>query len=68
MPFARMMINVMIEKIDHAESACGGTGYVTMMSLRKVLNSSAWNGLEQPESDLGKVLNSLYFKDSAKQT
>lgn len=46
LPFARIMIEDMNSKIDHAESACGGTGFVTMSSLREVLNSEAWAGLE----------------------
>ena len=46
LPFARIMINDMNEMIDHAESACGGTGFVTTKALREVLNSTAWNGLE----------------------
>ena len=68
LPFARIMINDMNEMIDHAESACGGTGFVTMKSLREVLNSTAWNGLESADSDIGKILNSEYFKDSEKGT
>ena len=46
LPFARILISDMSEMIDHAESACGGTGFVTLKSLREVLNSTAWNGLE----------------------
>ena len=46
LPFARILISDMCEMIDHAESACGGTGFVTMKALREVLNSTAWNGLE----------------------
>ena len=68
LPFARIMIDDMNEMIDHAESACGGTGFVTMKSLREVLNSTAWNGLESADSDIGKILNSEYFKDSEKGT
>ena len=68
LPFACIMINDMNEMIDHAESACGGTGFVTMKSLREVLNSTAWNGLESADSDIGKILNSEYFKDAEKGT
>ena len=68
LPFSRIMLDDMNSKIDHAESACGGTGFVTMAALREVLNSAAWAGLEDPASDLGKILNSEYFKDSEKGT
>lgn len=68
LPFNRIGLPEMMQKIEEAEQACGGSGFVTLEQLRKVLPTPAWADLLDTESVLSKVLLSPQFKDSKKGT
>ena len=66
LPFNRISVDSMMEKIALAEkSASGeGCGFVTLESLSEVLTSPAWAQLKDLESTLAKVLLSDVFKET----
>ena len=68
LPFNRILVAQMFEKIEEAEKECGGQGYVTLQALRKALPTPAWAPLNDPSSVLAQVLLSEHFKDSSKGT
>jgi hypothetical protein len=62
LPFTRTLINVFEVKLNAALKNCGDEGYVTLAALRKELDTQAWAALENPSSDLHKMLSSAAFK------
>lgn len=66
LPFNRILVKDMIEKIDEAEKECGSAGFVTLQALRKALPSAAWEPLNDPKSKLTEVLLSAFFKNEEK--
>ena len=61
LPFARTMVNRFFEKVDNAEKASGGNGFVTFEALQAELVTPAWFGLGSPDSTLYRLLNSDLF-------
>ena len=55
------MVNRFFEKVDNAEKASGGNGFVTFEALQAELVTPAWFGLGSPESTLYRLLNSDLF-------
>ena len=71
LPFNRISIGVMMQKIDEAEreakanylaSEAEIAPFTTLQALRKALPTDAWRGLLDPESPLSKTLLSEFFK------
>ena len=72
LPFNRINVGTMFDKIDEAEKAAlenaggvlpdGVDPYVTLMSLRQALPTAAWRDLMDPVSALSKTLLSQQFK------
>ena len=52
--------------VRQAEMVCGGEGWLTLEALATFLTTQAWHDLDDPKSDLFKILQSNAFKVKSK--
>ena len=67
LPFNRTLVTQLIAKVEEAEKELGDNGYVTLEKMSEKFPTTAWAGLKDPNSMLGKALLSKAFKDPSKE-
>ena len=45
LPFSRILLPLMLKKVEDAEKKCGEKGYVTLAALADELKTEAWKDL-----------------------
>ena len=63
LPFQRILLNNFLKKLDNALKACGDESFVTIDALKAEFKTDAWRELNQPDSNLVKMLTSPFFKN-----
>jgi hypothetical protein len=67
LPFCRSLIIPFCNHIRKAEKMAGGNGYVTIEYLKEEFASPAWEGLNNKNSVLVKILLSSAFKNKKRE-